>query len=281
MRIAHTMIRVRNLEKSVQFYTNVLNMQIIKRKEYPEGKFTLVFLGYGDEKSTATVELTYNWETSHYDIGNGFGHIALEVNDIYVLCDNIAAKGGKVVRAPGPMKHGTTVIAFVEDPDGYKIELIERKANLFEQPAAKTAMLIRKPVTEVFEAFINPEMTSKFWFTHSTGKLEVGKQITWEWRMYNVNISVNVIEIETNKKIIVEWGNYNRMTTVEWTFETLNDNATYVSIVNRGFQGNIDEIMAQVSDSTKGFTFLLSGAKAFLEHGIQLNLTADAFPSGK
>lgn len=129
MRIAHTMIRVGNLEKSVQFYTDVLNMNIIKRTEYPEGKFTLVFLGYGDEKSTATIELTYNWETPHYDIGNGFGHIALEVNNIYALCDSIVEKGGNVVRAPGPMKHGSTVIAFIEDPDGYKIELIARSTT--------------------------------------------------------------------------------------------------------------------------------------------------------
>ncbi|MBP9726289.1 MAG: lactoylglutathione lyase [Gammaproteobacteria bacterium] len=128
MRIAHTMIRVGNLEKSIQFYTDVLGMQIIKRKDYPEGRFTLVFVGYGPEPTTALIELTYNWDTSHYDIGNGFGHIALHVSDIYGLCQLVTHKGGKVTRAPGAMKHGTTVIAFIEDPDGYKIELIERGA---------------------------------------------------------------------------------------------------------------------------------------------------------
>lgn len=126
MRIAHTMIRVGNLEKAIAFYTDVLQMKEIKRNEYPEGKFTLVFLGYGDESDTAVLELTHNWETDHYDIGEGYGHIAIEVKDIYGLCESIKAKGGKVTREPGPMKHGTTVIAFVEDPDGYKIELIER-----------------------------------------------------------------------------------------------------------------------------------------------------------
>ncbi len=127
MRIAHTMIRVGNLEKSIQFYTDVLGMQVIKRKDYPEGRFTLVFVGYGPEPTTALIELTYNWDTSHYDIGNGFGHIALHVSDIYGLCQSVTQKGGKVTRAPGAMKHGASVIAFIEDPDGYKIELIERK----------------------------------------------------------------------------------------------------------------------------------------------------------
>lgn len=126
MRIAHTMIRVGNLERSIEFYTDILQMKQIKRNEYPEGKFTLVFLGYGSEDDTAVLELTHNWETDDYDLGDGYGHIAIEVNDIYGLCNAIKAKGGKVTREPGPMKHGTTVIAFVEDPDGYKIELIER-----------------------------------------------------------------------------------------------------------------------------------------------------------
>lgn len=126
MRIAHTMIRVGNLERSIEFYTDILQMKQIKRNEYPEGKFTLVFLGYGSEEDTAVLELTHNWETDGYDLGDGYGHIAIEVSDIYGLCNAIKAKGGKVTREPGPMKHGTTVIAFVEDPDGYKIELIER-----------------------------------------------------------------------------------------------------------------------------------------------------------
>lgn len=129
MRIAHTMIRVGNLEKSLQFYTDAFGMQIIKRKDYPEGRFTLVFVGYGPEPTTALIELTYNWDISSYEIGNGFGHIALEVQDICGLCQTIAEKGRKITRAPGAMKHGTTVIAFVEDPDGYKIELIERSVE--------------------------------------------------------------------------------------------------------------------------------------------------------
>lgn len=148
------------------------------------------------------------------------------------------------------------------------------------QPAAKTAMLIRKPVAEVFEAFVNPSVTTKFWFTKSTGKLEVGKPIEWTWEMYQVTVPVVVKEIIPNQKIVIEWGNYQNMTTVEWTFQSL-EQGTYVSIVNSGFQGSLSELITQVSDSAKGFTFLLSGAKAFLEHGLQLNLTADAFPVGK
>ena len=126
MRFLHTMIRVKDLENSVDFYTNVMGMKVIREKEYPEGKFTLVFLGYGDESKEHCLELTYNWETKAYDLGDGFGHIAIGVEDIYGICESIKAKGGKIVREPGPMKHGSTVIAFVEDPDGYKIELVDK-----------------------------------------------------------------------------------------------------------------------------------------------------------
>jgi len=127
MRILHTMLRVGNLERSIDFYTNVLGMQVIRSTEYPTGRFTNTFVGYGDESQGAVLELTYNWDTDHYDIGTGYGHIALAVENAYEACDKIRERGGKVTREAGPMKHGTTVIAFVEDPDGYKIELIQRK----------------------------------------------------------------------------------------------------------------------------------------------------------
>ena len=126
MRMLHTMIRVGDLEASIKFYTEVLGMQLLRRQDYPDGEFTLAFVGYGDEASNTVIELTYNWGTKSYDLGNGFGHIALGVDDIYKVCDEIRARGGKIIREPGPMKHGSTVIAFVEDPDAYKIELIER-----------------------------------------------------------------------------------------------------------------------------------------------------------
>ena len=126
MRILHTMIRVVDLERSLDFYTNVLGMQLLRRKDYSDGKFTLAFVGFGPESEQAVLELTYNWETSAYDLGDGYGHIALEVDDAYKACDLIRQRGGNVVREAGPMKHGTTVIAFIEDPDGYKIELIQR-----------------------------------------------------------------------------------------------------------------------------------------------------------
>ena len=127
MRILHTMIRVGNLDRSIAFYTEVLGMRLLRRNDYPEGHFTLAFIGYGEESESAVIELTFNWDTTSYDLGNGFGHIALEVPDAYAACAEIKKRGGKVTREAGPMKHGTTVIAFVEDPDGYKIELIERK----------------------------------------------------------------------------------------------------------------------------------------------------------
>lgn len=126
MRVLHTMIRVGDLDRSIKFYTDVLGMKLLRRKDYPDGKFTLAFVGYGPETEHAVVELTYNWGTGKYDLGNGFGHIALEVEDVYVACAEIKNRGGKVTREAGPMKHGSTVIAFVEDPDGYKIELIQR-----------------------------------------------------------------------------------------------------------------------------------------------------------
>ena len=127
MRLLHTMIRVGDLDKSISFYTDVLGMRLLRKKDYPDGKFTLAFVGYGPESEHAVIELTHNWDTDHYDLGNGFGHIALQVDDAYAACDQIRERGGRVVREAGPMKHGTTVIAFVEDPDGYKIELIQRK----------------------------------------------------------------------------------------------------------------------------------------------------------
>lgn len=126
MRMLHTMIRVGNLDESIAFYTEVLGMRLLRRDDYPEGKFTLAFVGYGEEQSHTVVELTYNWGVDHYDIGNGFGHIALGVDDIYATVEEIKRRGGKVTREPGPMKHGKSVIAFIEDPTGYKIELIER-----------------------------------------------------------------------------------------------------------------------------------------------------------
>ncbi|MFM7888860.1 MAG: lactoylglutathione lyase [Pseudanabaena sp.] len=127
MRLLHTMVRVGNLERSLDFYTNVLGMKELRRKDYPDGRFTLAFVGYGDESSNAVIELTYNWDTSTYEIGTGYGHIALGMEDIYAACEAIRERGGKITREPGPMKHGKTEIAFVEDPDGYKIELIQLK----------------------------------------------------------------------------------------------------------------------------------------------------------
>lgn len=125
MRLLHTMLRVGNLEASIRFYCDILGMKLLRQKDYPNGKFTLAFVGYGDESDCTVIELTYNWDISAYTIGDGYGHIAIGVDDIYATCDAIAAKGGKVTRPPGAMKHGTTVIAFVEDPNGYKIELIQ------------------------------------------------------------------------------------------------------------------------------------------------------------
>jgi len=127
MRILHTMLRVGDLDRSLRFYTEVLGMRLLRRNDYPDGKFTLAFVGYGDEADTAVLELTYNWGVGKYELGTGYGHVAIAVDDAYKACEEVKRRGGKVVREAGPMKHGTTVIAFVEDPDAYKIELIQRK----------------------------------------------------------------------------------------------------------------------------------------------------------
>jgi lactoylglutathione lyase len=123
----HTMIRVGDLQRSIDFYTQVLGMKLLRQKEYPEGRFTNTFVGYDDESREAVLELTYNWDTHQYEMGTGYGHVAIEVDDAYKTCAEVKKRGGKVTREPGPMKHGTTVIAFVEDPDGYKIEFVQRK----------------------------------------------------------------------------------------------------------------------------------------------------------
>ena len=127
MRILHTMLRVVDLEKSLAFYTEIIGMKLLRRSDYPDGKFTLAFVGYGSEADGAVIELTHNWGVASYDLGNAFGHIAIEVADAYQACASIKQRGGKVVREAGAMKHGSTVIAFIEDPDGYKIELIQQK----------------------------------------------------------------------------------------------------------------------------------------------------------
>jgi len=127
MRLLHTMLRVGNLERSIDFYTQVLGMKLLRQKDYPDGKFTLAFVGYGDESDSTVIELTYNWDTDSYDLGEGYGHIAIEVDDVYEAVSELQSRGGKVIRDAGPMNAGTTIIAFIEDPDGYPIELIGKK----------------------------------------------------------------------------------------------------------------------------------------------------------
>ena len=129
MRLLHTMLRVGDLDKSIQFYRDIMGMELIRKHDYESGRFTLAFLGYGPEKDNTVLELTHNWDTDSYEKGEGFGHIAIAVDDVYAACEKIREAGGTIVREPGPMKPGTTVLAFVEDPDGYKIELLEDRHN--------------------------------------------------------------------------------------------------------------------------------------------------------
>lgn len=145
-------------------------------------------------------------------------------------------------------------------------------------PSARAEMLIRRPVSDVFEAFVDPAITSKFWFTKSSGRLESGKQIRWDWEMYGHSVQVSVKAVERDKRILIEWDGYNAPTTVEWLFTPRSDITTFVAITNTGFSGDGDEIVRQALDSEEGFTLVLAGLKAFLEHGILLNLVPDRFP---
>src|SRR6185436_5669591 len=150
--------------------------------------------------------------------------------------------------------------------------------QLKQVPVAKTGMLIRKPVAEVFEAFVNPEVTRKFWFTKSSGRLQAGKTVQWEWEMYGISIPVTAKAIEPDKRIVIEWPGHKTPTTVEWTFERRNDGNTFVSITEAGFAGDGDEVMNMVADSSQGFSLVLAGLKALLEHNVRLNLVADRHP---
>jgi uncharacterized protein YndB with AHSA1/START domain len=152
--------------------------------------------------------------------------------------------------------------------------------QLKQVPIAKTGMLIRKPVASVFEAFLNPDMTTKFWFTKSSGRLEAGKQVQWDWEMYGASAVVTVKAIEPNERIVIDWPGYSGLTTVEWIFAPQEDGTTFVTITESGFTGDGDELVKQVAASTGGFCWVLAGLKALLEHDIRLNLVADRFPKG-
>jgi uncharacterized protein YndB with AHSA1/START domain len=152
--------------------------------------------------------------------------------------------------------------------------------HLEQIPIVRTGMLIRKPVADVFEAFMNPDITTKFWFNRSSGRLEAGRQLQWEWEMYGISIPVTAKVILPNKRIVIEWPGYGGTTTVEWIFAPQEDGTTFVSITNSGFTGDGDALVKQATDSTQGFTLVLAGLKALLEHDIRLNLVADRYPRG-
>jgi uncharacterized protein YndB with AHSA1/START domain len=152
--------------------------------------------------------------------------------------------------------------------------------QLTKAPVMETGMLIRKPAAEVFEAFVNPEITSKFWFTRGSGRLEAGKQVQWDWEMYDISVPVAAKTIEPNRRIVIAWQGYSGETTVEWVFDAQPDGTTFVRITESGFTGDGDALVTQVTNSTQGFSLVLAGVKALLEHGIRLNLVADRFPKG-
>lgn len=151
--------------------------------------------------------------------------------------------------------------------------------NTLQAPVAKAQMLIRKPVAQVFEAFVDPAITSRFWFSKGSGRLEAGKQVLWDWEMYGASTTVDVKAIEENKRILIEWDGPDHPTSVEWTFEPMGEGRTFVTVKNWGFSGDAEKAVAQALDSTGGFSFVLAGLKAFLEHGIEPNLVVDHAPT--
>lgn len=151
---------------------------------------------------------------------------------------------------------------------------------LAQPPVAKTAMLIRRPVADVFEAFVDPAVTTRFWFTKSSGKLATGARVRWDWEMYGIGTNLRVLAVEPDRRLLIEWDTDEAPTTVEWRFTPRPDGTTFVEITNAGFRGGGDEVVAQALDSTGGFTLVLAGAKALLEHDIRLNLVGDRFPAG-
>jgi uncharacterized protein YndB with AHSA1/START domain len=157
---------------------------------------------------------------------------------------------------------------------------VNNNLELKHVPMTKTGMLIRKPVAEVFEAFVNPDITTKFWFTKSSGRLQAGQQVQWEWEMYGISIPVTAKAIEPDRRIVIEWPGYSSPTTVEWVFAPQKDGTTFVSITEAGFIGDGDELVKQVTGSTQGFSLVLAGLKALLEHDVRLNLVADRYPKG-
>jgi uncharacterized protein YndB with AHSA1/START domain len=158
--------------------------------------------------------------------------------------------------------------------------LMNERPQLTKVPAMDTGMLIRKPAPEVFDAFVNPDVTTKLWFTKGSGRLEVGKQVQWAWEMYDISVPVTAKVIEPHRRIVIEWRGYSGQTTVEWTFAAQPDGTTFVSITESGYRGDGDALVKQVAESTQGFSLVLAGLKAWLEHGIQLNLVADRYPKG-
>src|SRR5512135_1394646 len=152
--------------------------------------------------------------------------------------------------------------------------------QLTQVPTAETGMLIRRPVADVFEAFVNPDITTRFWFTRSSGRLEAGREVQWDWEMYGISIPVTAKAIEPNRRIVIEWPGYGSPTTVEWIFTAREDGTTFVSITHSGFKGDADALVKQATDSTQGFSLVLAGLKALLEHDVRLNLVADRYPKG-
>jgi uncharacterized protein YndB with AHSA1/START domain len=152
--------------------------------------------------------------------------------------------------------------------------------TLTSVPIAKTGMLIRKPVQQVFEAIVNPEITSNFWFSRGSGRLETGKRVRWDWESHDVSIEVTAREVESNSRVLIEWPGYSGPTQVEWTFQAIPDSTTFVRVSESGWTGDADKLVRYVADSTQGFTLMLAGMKAWLEHGIRLNLTLDRYPKG-
>lgn len=289
--VVHFEMPTEDQNRIAKFYTAVFGWKTMKLGA-EMGEYVLVTTTESDEnepKRPGAINGGFyikreNWPAQ-------YPSLVIAVEDIRESMKRVTESGGKVLGELMEIPEVGQYVSFF-DTEGNRVSMLQPvgpmsearisyiRLQLTKEPVAKAEMLIRKPAAEVFEAFVNPEITTRFWFTKSSGRLEAGKSITWTWEMYNHAVPVDVKEVIENKRILIEWGNYGSMTIVEWVFTPYETGATYVSITNSGFKGDGDEIVKAALDSKGGFTWVLTGLKALLEHNIELNAIADAFPKG-
>lgn len=276
-RLAHTALLVRDYDEAIAYFTGLLGFSLFEDTDLGNGKRWVVVGPPGEGGSTLLLARAASPDQMARigDQTGGRVFLFVHTDDFWRDYRRMAEQGVEFVEQPRVEQYGTVVV--FRDLYGNKWDLIERATSTFQEPpVVRAQMLIRKPVSEVFEAFVDPAITTRFWFTKSSGQLEPGASVRWDWEMYGVSADVRVIEVDRNRRILVEWDDPPRP--VEWLFAPRADDATLVTISSWGFGGTDAEVTAQALDSMGGFTVVLAGLKALLEQGVALNLVADQFP---